>query len=229
MVAQWQPVASSSRSRSTRRLQAARWCRLKPDDPIYRSIWKGCQIAPFLARPSHGPLVYLILQDNRLPRRKVQDGSHIACTRDAVRRNVHLAPRRGDGAPGRRPGAESRPRGASLRRCDLSRGHRPTGSPADQPRRMERAHRVPTGSGDRGIGLWQARSGHLAASAARCPGWECDPASASAVSARGAERRQFFRSTCRAAPAWTYGLTRGRVGGGRLMGAAAGYRAAGGP
>jgi hypothetical protein len=30
------------------------------------------------------------------------------------------------------------------------------------------------------------------------------------------------------APAWTYGLTRGGVGGGQLIGAGAGYRAAGG-
>ena len=45
---------------------------------------------------------------------------------------------------------------------------------------------------------------------------------------RGADRPQVLRSPCGAPPAWTYGFTRGGVGGGQLMGAAAGYRAAGG-
>ena len=45
---------------------------------------------------------------------------------------------------------------------------------------------------------------------------------------RGADRPQVLRSPCGGAPAWTYGLTRGGVGGGQLIGAAAGYRAAGG-
>ena len=61
-----------------------------------------------------------------------------------------------------------------------------------------------------------------AASAGRRPGWGCGPAWASAASARGADRPQVLRSPCGGAPAWTYGLTRGGVGGGRLMGAAAG-------
>ena len=61
-----------------------------------------------------------------------------------------------------------------------------------------------------------------AASAGRGPGWGCGPAWASAASARGADRPQVLRSPCGGAPAWTYGLTRGGVGGGRLMGAAAG-------
>ena len=54
------------------------------------------------------------------------------------------------------------------------------------------------------------------------------PGLGSAVSARGADRPQVLRSPRGGAPAWTYGLTRGGVGGGQLMGAAAGYRAAGG-
>ena len=45
---------------------------------------------------------------------------------------------------------------------------------------------------------------------------------------RGADRPQVLRSPCGGAPAWAYGLARGGVGGGQLMGAAAGYRAAGG-
>ena len=61
-----------------------------------------------------------------------------------------------------------------------------------------------------------------AASAGRRPGWGCGPAWAPAASARGADRPQVLRSPCGGAPAWTYGLTRGGVGGGRLMGAAAG-------
>ena len=45
---------------------------------------------------------------------------------------------------------------------------------------------------------------------------------------RGADRPQILRSPCGGAPAWTYGFTRRGVGGGQLMGAAAGYRSAGG-
>ena len=40
----------------------------------------------------------------------------------------------------------------------------------------------------------------------------------------GADRPQVLRSPCGGAPAWTYGLTRGGVGGGQLMGAAAGEK-----
>ncbi|MGZ3337662.1 MAG: hypothetical protein ACXVBV_20280, partial [Isosphaeraceae bacterium] len=65
-----------------------------------------------------------------------------------------------------------------------------------------------------------------AASAGRRPGWGCGPAWDSAASAWGADRSEVLRSPLGGAPAWIYGLTRGGVG--QMMGAAAGYRAAGG-
>ena len=60
------------------------------------------------------------------------------------------------------------------------------------------------------------------AAATRHPASKADQASA--ASAPGADRPQVLRSPCGGAPAWTYGLTRGGVGGGQLMDAAAGGR-----
>jgi hypothetical protein len=82
---------------------------------------------------------------------------------DAGRRNSRLAPRLGEGAPGGTAGTGSRPHGVILCRHDPRRGHRPTCSPAELPRNVELAHRVPLGSGDPGIDLGLERSGLLAA------------------------------------------------------------------
>ena len=67
-----------------------------------------------------------------------------------------------------------------------------------------------------------------AALAARRPAWECGPAWASAASARGADRPQVPRSPRAWAPIGDLRVHSAVVGGGQRMGAAAGYRAAGG-
>ena len=132
-----------------------------PDHPINEATALEC-VAPLQtivrsARPH-------TVRDSGLPQRKVQDGSHFTRARDADRRNVRLAPRRRDGAarepprsrlpPPRRPPS---PTSSRSRKPTSLRSSRSTCQPGAV------APSLPIKSGDPGIDLRPARSGHLAA------------------------------------------------------------------